>query len=106
MIIVIDALNRIASLISSRKCTGSGHVSSVTGSDGTSRSPTEMEMDIFDSLDPAYVVSLDQDGHVVGCMRLLQTTGPHMLADVFADILEGEPPLRSSADLGSDKVLR
>jgi acyl homoserine lactone synthase len=29
-------------------------------------------------------------------MRLLQTTGPHMLADVFSSILDGEPPLRSS----------
>jgi acyl homoserine lactone synthase len=29
-------------------------------------------------------------------MRLLQTTGPHMLSDVFSCILDGEPPLRSS----------
>jgi N-acyl-L-homoserine lactone synthetase len=55
-----------------------------------------MEFDLFDSLDPAHVISVDDDGHVVGCMRLLQTTGPHMLADVFASILDGEAPLRSS----------
>jgi len=54
------------------------------------------EIDRFDRLDPAHVVSLDDDGRVVGCMRLLQTTGPHMLAEVFSDILEGEPPLRSA----------
>jgi acyl homoserine lactone synthase len=54
------------------------------------------EIDLFDALDPAHVVSVDDEGNVVGCMRLLQTTGPHMLADVFSSILDGEPPLRSS----------
>jgi acyl homoserine lactone synthase len=55
-----------------------------------------MEIDLFDAMDPAHIVSVDDQGHVVGCMRLLQTTGPHMLADVFSSILDGEPPLRSS----------
>lgn len=55
-----------------------------------------MEMDEFDALNPAHVISLNDDGDVVGCMRLLQTTGPHMLADVFSAILDGEPPLRSA----------
>jgi N-acyl-L-homoserine lactone synthetase len=54
------------------------------------------EIDRFDALDPAYLVGLDSEGHVVSCARLLQTTGPHMLADVFSSILDGEPPLRSS----------
>lgn len=54
------------------------------------------ERDRFDDMDPTHVVSVDETGRVVGCMRLLQTTGPHMLADVFADLLDGEPPLRSS----------
>ncbi len=55
-----------------------------------------MEIDQFDGLDPAHVIAVDDDGHVVGCMRLLQTTGPHMLADVFASILDGDAPIRSS----------
>lgn len=55
-----------------------------------------MERDIFDDLDPAHVISVNNEGEVVGCMRLLQTTGPHMLTDVFACLLDGEPPLRSS----------
>jgi acyl homoserine lactone synthase len=55
-----------------------------------------MEIDLFDDLDPAHVIAVDDDGHVVGCMRLLQTTGPHMLADVFSSILDGEAPIRSS----------
>ncbi len=54
------------------------------------------EIDEFDDLNPTHVVSLDDSGDVVGCMRLLQTTGAHMLADVFYSILEGEPPLRSA----------
>lgn len=54
------------------------------------------EIDAFDALDPAHVVCLDDDGDVVGCMRLLQTTGPHMLADVFHSLLDDEPPLRSA----------
>ncbi|WP_037311843.1 acyl-homoserine-lactone synthase [Ruegeria halocynthiae] len=54
------------------------------------------ERDHFDDLHPAHVVSIDDDGDVVGCMRLLQTTGPHMLADVFHSILDGEAPIRST----------
>ncbi|UMA66284.1 GNAT family N-acetyltransferase [Roseivivax marinus] len=53
-----------------------------------------LEIDVFDGLDPAYVVSLDDEGRVVGTMRLLQTTGPHMMTDVFAELLDGEPALR------------
>ncbi|WP_135505146.1 acyl-homoserine-lactone synthase [Roseovarius aestuariivivens] len=54
------------------------------------------ESDLFDELDPAYVLALDDDYQVIGCARLLQTTGPHMLSDVFQAILDGEPPLRSA----------
>ncbi|MEX0318430.1 MULTISPECIES: acyl-homoserine-lactone synthase [unclassified Ruegeria] len=53
------------------------------------------EIDAFDHLDPVYVVSLDDGGNVVAAVRALQTTGPHMLSDVFSDILCGEPPIRS-----------
>ncbi|MDF1620478.1 acyl-homoserine-lactone synthase [Pseudothioclava nitratireducens] len=54
------------------------------------------EIDKFDALDPAYVIGLDDEGHVVSCVRALQTTGPHMLSDVFSAILDGEAPLRSA----------
>lgn len=54
------------------------------------------EIDDFDNLDPAYVIGVDDEGHVVAAVRALQTTGPHMLADVFSKILDGEPPLRSA----------
>ena len=52
--------------------------------------------DAFDDLDPAYVVGLDGGGRVVSAARLLQTTGPHMLADVFDAILGGAPAPRSA----------
>lgn len=55
-----------------------------------------MEIDMFDRLDPAYVIGLNDEGHVVSCVRALQTTGPHMLSDVFSAILDGQPPLRSA----------
>jgi len=54
------------------------------------------EIDRFDALDPVHFVGLDDEGHVISCLRVLQTTGPHMLSDVFHAILDGEPPLRSS----------
>lgn len=55
-----------------------------------------MEIDEFDSLDPVYLIGLDESETVVSCVRLLQTTGPHMLADVFSDILQGQAPLRAA----------
>jgi acyl homoserine lactone synthase len=54
------------------------------------------EWDDFDDLNPAYLVGLDDAGHVISCARFLQTTGPHMLSDVFHAILDGQPPLRSA----------
>ena len=95
MIIVIDALNRdrfgdlLNEMYRLRARVFKDRLGwDVIVSDG-------LEMDQFDELDPAHVISLDSEGNVVGCMRLLQTTGPHMLADVFVDLLDGAPPLRS-----------
>lgn len=53
------------------------------------------ERDHFDDLFPTHVISVDDEGRVVGAMRLLQTMGPNMLADVFSSILQGEPTPRS-----------
>lgn len=53
------------------------------------------EIDQYDALDPAYVIGVNEENRVVSCVRALQTTGPHMLSDVFSAILDGEPPLRS-----------
>ncbi len=55
-----------------------------------------LEHDMFDDLDPAYIIGFNSDMQVISCMRALQTTGPHMLSDVFSAILGDEPPMRSS----------
>jgi N-acyl-L-homoserine lactone synthetase len=52
--------------------------------------------DEFDNLDPAYVIGFSDDLAVISCARILQTIGPHMLADTCCELLEGEPPLRSA----------
>lgn len=95
MILVIDALNRsrlkavLDDMFELRARVFAGRL----GWDVEVRGG--QERDPFDALDPAYVVGLDGEGRVVSCARLLQTTGPHMLADVFGAILDGEPPPRS-----------
>jgi N-acyl-L-homoserine lactone synthetase len=47
-----------------------------------------LEVDRYDALSPTYLLGIDgQD--VVGCVRLLPTTGRNMLADTFPDLLDG-----------------
>ena len=50
------------------------------------------EWDHFDSLDPIYIVANDEDGRVAGTWRMLPTTGPYMLRDVFPQLMDGLPP--------------
>ena len=55
------------------------------------------EIDLFDAEDPLYLVSLDErSGQLRGAVRLLPTTGPNMLRDVFSVLMPGgtvESPL-------------
>lgn len=52
------------------------------------------EIDRFDDLNPTYVVSVcDETGAFQGSVRLLPTTGPNMLNDVFSDLLDGGAPV-------------
>ena len=46
------------------------------------------ERDQFDDLEPVYIVC-EQDGEVLGSWRLLPTTGPYMLRNVFPELLHG-----------------
>ena len=41
------------------------------------------EKDEYDRLDPTYLVLVGNDGQVVGCTRLLPSTGPTMLGQTF-----------------------
>jgi len=53
------------------------------------------EIDQFDELDPLYLLCLDEREAVRGCVRLLPTTGPNMLNDVFSELLPAGNPVRS-----------
>ena len=43
----------------------------------------EFEIDEYDALEPSYLLSVDGHGTLNGCVRLLPTTGPNMLRDIF-----------------------
>lgn len=48
-----------------------------------------LEQDVYDTLNPLLVLSLDErTGAVRGCVRLLPTTGPHMMADLFSGMFQ------------------
>ena len=49
-----------------------------------------MERDAFDDLDPVYMIARTPQYQIQGCWRLLPTTGPYMLRDVFPELLEGQ----------------
>lgn len=52
-----------------------------------------MEIDRFDAEDPLYLFSLDdRTGALQGAVRLLPTTGPNMLRDVFPVLVPGGAP--------------
>lgn len=53
------------------------------------------EQDQFDTPETAYVIARDPDtGQLRGCARLLPSTGPYLLADVFPQLLHGQPAPR------------
>jgi acyl homoserine lactone synthase len=54
------------------------------------------EVDQFDKLDPLYLLSQDAQGMIRGSVRLLPTTGPNMLSDVFPELLPANQSVRSS----------
>ncbi|MDQ7250528.1 acyl-homoserine-lactone synthase [Dongia sedimenti] len=49
------------------------------------------ETDVFDSAEPVYLLQRGRSGDIQGCVRLLPTTGPNMLRDVFPKLLAGRP---------------
>lgn len=50
-----------------------------------------LERDQFDRTDTLYAIARDADGTVCGCARLLPTTGPYLLDEVFPDLMNGLP---------------
>jgi len=55
----------------------------------------DMEIDAYDALKPTYTIAVNDSGSVVGCARLLPTTGPTMLASTFPALLGSSPSPRS-----------
>jgi acyl homoserine lactone synthase len=53
------------------------------------------EIDQFDECNPLYLLCLDNENVVRGTARLLPTTGPNMLNDVFTQLLPDGIPIRS-----------
>jgi acyl homoserine lactone synthase len=49
----------------------------------------DLEQDRFDTLQPVYVLAVDDHDAVIGCARLLPATGPTMIQDVFPTLLRG-----------------
>lgn len=62
----------------------------------TSLDSYEREIDLYDVMNPVYLICRDPAGEVVGCWRLLPTTGPYMLKDIFSHLLWGAPPPEQS----------
>ena len=61
------------------------------------------EIDRFDELDPLYVIATNDQRQVVASLRLLPTTGPYMLSDVFSELVEPEAIVRSPRVLESSR---
>ncbi len=57
-----------------------------------------LEIDQYDALHPTYLLALDRNRTVCGCVRLLPTLGPTMLRDTFPVLLHGQP-MRSSLSI-------
>jgi N-acyl-L-homoserine lactone synthetase len=53
------------------------------------------EQDQYDGPDAIYGIALDERSNITGFARLLPTTRPYLLADVFPQLLDGAAPPRS-----------
>ncbi|MEO9338579.1 acyl-homoserine-lactone synthase [Mesorhizobium sp. SB112] len=54
--------------------------------------PIDMEIDAFDTRDAIYLLGIDLNSEVVGGSRLVPSTKPHLLADVYPVLARGNPP--------------
>ena len=50
--------------------------------------PDNLEIDQFDLPDTVYLLALNKDSRVIGTWRLLPTTGPTMIRDVWPQYLD------------------
>lgn len=57
--------------------------------------PIGHEADQFDHEGTVYVIARDEFGDVAGCSRLLPTSSPYLLEEVFPQLLNGQPAPKS-----------
>lgn len=69
---------------------------SVSRSDG-------QEIDIYDVLNPTYLLVMSNAADLIGCVRFLPSTGPMMLTDTFPVLLGGNASPRSGKILESSR---
>jgi acyl homoserine lactone synthase len=62
----------------------------------------DLELDVYDTLNPTYLVGLN-DNVVVSSVRLLPTTGPTMLGNTFPELLGGKTIPSSSKVIESSR---
>jgi len=53
--------------------------------------PDDFEFDQFDHSGTHYIVAQEEDGNIKGCARLLPTTQPYLLSEVFTALLGDQP---------------
>ncbi|BCA64676.1 acyl-homoserine-lactone synthase [Fluviibacter phosphoraccumulans] len=58
--------------------------------------PEGIEQDQFDRQDTVYVLARNDEGRINGCARLLPTTKPYLLGEVFPELFNGLTPPSSS----------
>lgn len=51
-----------------------------------------LDIDQFDSEDAVHFIDVNKKDEIIACARLVPTTGPNMLKDVFPEFCESEPP--------------
>lgn len=56
----------------------------------------DLEIDQFDNDQTQYIVTTDINNNVKGCVRLLPTTSPYMLSEIFPYLWQSEQPMPSS----------
>ncbi|HET8899151.1 MAG TPA: acyl-homoserine-lactone synthase [Rhodanobacteraceae bacterium] len=56
-----------------------------------------IDQDQFDRADTVHAMVRDAEGRLCGCARLLPTTGPYLLSEVFPHLLDGASPPCDSA---------
>lgn len=54
-----------------------------------------LEFDNFDKPDTIYVIALNDSKNIIGSTRLLPTTRPYLLEEVFPQLVAGSPPPKS-----------